>query len=90
METTRRSSKGQVVPPKSVRAAHGWAAGTAFVVDLTPDGVRLRVCARFPRTGLAAVFGSSVKSPDRPRMVAEMDEGIRRTVAKRCRRAVKR
>jgi AbrB family looped-hinge helix DNA binding protein len=89
METTKLSSKGQVVLPKSVREAHGWAAGTEFVVELTPDGVRLRTRAPFPRTELAAVFGS-VRSPDRPRTVGELDEGIRRTVAKRFRRAVKR
>jgi AbrB family looped-hinge helix DNA binding protein len=89
METTKLSSKGQVVLPKSVREAHGWAAGTEFVVESTPDGVRLRTRAPFPRTELAAVFGS-VRSPDLPRTVEEMDEGIRRAFAKHFRRAVKR
>jgi len=58
-------------------------------MEIKSDGVRLRTRAPFPRTELAAVFGS-VRSPDRPATIEEMDQGIRRVVAKRFRRAVKR
>ena len=89
METTRLSSKGQVVLPKSVREAHGWAPGTEFDVELTPDGVRLRARSPFPRTELGDVFGSaSYAGPTRS--LEEMDEGIRAAVARRYRRSVKR
>lgn len=42
METTRLSSKGQVVLPKSVRTAHGWKPGTEFVIEDRDGGVLLR------------------------------------------------
>lgn len=89
METTKLSSKGQVVLPKSVRDAHGWSPGTEFVVESTADGVRLRARAPFPRTELDAVFGS-VQHRGKAKTVSDMDEGIRSAVARRFRRAVNR
>ena len=43
METTRLSSKGQVILPKSIRASHKWEPGVEFAVEDTPDGVRVTV-----------------------------------------------
>jgi AbrB family looped-hinge helix DNA binding protein len=89
METTKLSSKGQVVLPKSVRDEHGWAPGTEFEVESTADGVRLRAKAPFPRTELGQVFESaSYAGP--AKTLEEMNEGIRAAVARRYRRAVKR
>lgn len=42
IETTRLSSKGQIVLPGSIRHARQWQPGTEFVVEETPDGVLLR------------------------------------------------
>jgi AbrB family looped-hinge helix DNA binding protein len=89
METTKLSSKGQVVLPKSVREQHGWAPGTELVVEAAPDGVRLRAKALFPQTELDQVFGS-VRHSGPAKTVEEMDAGIRTAVARRYRRAVKR
>jgi AbrB family looped-hinge helix DNA binding protein len=89
METTKLSSKGQVVLPKSVREAHGWGPGTEFVVEPTADGVRLRARGSFPRTEVADVFGS-VPTRGPAKTLEEMDAGIRRAVAKHYRRAVQR
>lgn len=89
METTKLSSKGQVVLSKSVREEHGWAPGTEFEVESTADGVRLRAKAPFPRTELAQVFGSAPYAGP-TKTLEEMDEGIRAAVARRYRRAVKR
>ena len=89
METTKLSSKGQVVLPKSVRDEHGWAPGTEFEVESTSDGVRLRAKAPFPRTELAQVFGS-VPYSGPAKTLEEMDQGIRAAVARRYRRVVKR
>lgn len=89
METTRLSSKGQVVLPKSVREAHGWAAGTEFVVESTADGVRLRAKAPFPQTILSQVFGS-VSYAGPAKSLEEMDRGVRAAVGRRYRRGVRR
>jgi AbrB family looped-hinge helix DNA binding protein len=89
METTKLSSKGQVVLPKSVREQHGWGPGTEFVVESTPDGVRLRAKAPFAQTELDHVHGS-VRHSGPAKSLAMMDEGIRSAVARRYRRAIKR
>jgi AbrB family looped-hinge helix DNA binding protein len=89
METTKLSSKGQVVLPKSVRDAHGWGPGTEFLVESTPDGVRLRAKAPFARTQLDEVF-ASVRHAGPPRTLEEMDAGIRAAVARRHRRSARR
>ncbi len=40
--TTRLSTKGQVILPKSVRERRGWKAGEKLVVEDRPEGVLLR------------------------------------------------
>lgn len=57
METTRLSSKGQVIIPKSVRSAHRWEAGLDFQVIDTGDGILLKPKAPFAPTALADVAG---------------------------------
>jgi AbrB family looped-hinge helix DNA binding protein len=86
METTKLSSKGQVVLPKSVRDAHGWGPGTEFVIESTPDGVRLRAKVPFARTQLDQVFGS-VRYAGPAKGLDDMDAGIRSAVARRHRRS---
>lgn len=57
METTRLSSKGQIILPKSVRELHHWSAGMEFVIEDTPDGVMLRPVKSFSPTRLRDVIG---------------------------------
>jgi AbrB family looped-hinge helix DNA binding protein len=57
METTRLSSKGQVILPKSVRQQRNWTAGTEFAVESCGDGVLLRPLKPFARTRLDEVIG---------------------------------
>ena len=57
METTRLSSKGQVVLPRHIRSAHEWEPGVEFSVEDTPDGVLLRPLRPFKATRLQEVFG---------------------------------
>lgn len=40
--TTRVSTRGQVVLPKSIRDQFGWRSGDTLVVEKRPDGVLLR------------------------------------------------
>jgi AbrB family looped-hinge helix DNA binding protein len=89
MGTTKLSSKGQIVLPKSVRQARGWEPGTEFVVEATQDGVHLRVKTPFPRTELDDVFGS-VRHKGRPKSVEQMSDAVKRAAARRYRRAVQR
>jgi AbrB family looped-hinge helix DNA binding protein len=53
METSRQSSKGRVVIPKSVRRAHRWEAGLDCAIIDTGDGILLRPKAPFEPTALA-------------------------------------
>lgn len=57
METTKLSSKGQVIIPKSVRKAHQWAPGTEFTVEDTPQGLLLKPKRLFPETRLEDGLG---------------------------------
>lgn len=75
METTKLSSRGQVVLPASIRASKNWAAGVEFTVESTADGVLLRTITRKPKTPLSQLFGC-IKYTGRPISVEEMDEAI--------------
>ena len=76
METTKLSTNGRLVLPKSVRDAHGWGPGTEFVIESTPGGVRLRVKTPFAPTRLEEVFGS-VRYAGPAVSLQEMGVGIR-------------
>lgn len=75
IETTRLSSKGQVVLPSSIRKAHRWATGTEFVVEETPQGLLLRPMVSATPTRLEDVAGCL--QPRRTRVSqAEMDAAV--------------
>jgi len=57
VETTKLSSKGQVVIPKSLRNTHHWEAGLELMVIDTGDGLLLKPRAPFATTELAEVAG---------------------------------
>lgn len=57
IETTRLSTKGQVILPKTIRDAHGWNPGTEFAVEDTPAGVMLRPAKPFPPSRFEDVAG---------------------------------
>jgi AbrB family looped-hinge helix DNA binding protein len=82
MDTTKLSSKGQVVLPKSVRDQHGWGEGTEFVVESTAHGVLLRPRQAFPATRIDGVFGS-LPYRGKPKSLSDFDAGIRREVRRR-------
>jgi AbrB family looped-hinge helix DNA binding protein len=75
METTRLSSKGQIILPKAVRDSHHWTPGTDFSVEDTGDGVILRPVRTSRPARLADLVGSlSVKGP--ARTLEEIDAAI--------------
>ena len=57
MNTTKLSSKGQVIIPKSVRSAHRWEAGQELVVVDVGDGILLKPKAPFDESTLDEVAG---------------------------------
>jgi AbrB family looped-hinge helix DNA binding protein len=75
METTRLSSKGQIILPKAVRDSHHWAPGTDFSVEDTGDGVFLRPVKATPPTRLEDVVGC-LHAPGPARTIEEMDAAI--------------
>jgi AbrB family looped-hinge helix DNA binding protein len=82
MTTTRVSSKGQIVLPKSVRDARHWRPGTELVVEEVPGGVLLRPAKPFAPTTFDQVRGI-LKYTGRPKTLKEMDEGIKRMIRER-------
>ncbi len=76
METTRLSSKGQIIIPSALRQAHRWQAGMDFLVIDTGDGVLLKPKLAFPVTQLAQVAGmfkGKVKAKSDAQIKAALD-----------------
>lgn len=82
METTKLSSKGQVVLPSSVRAARKWKPGMELAVENRPEGVLLQPLKPFAETRLAQVVGSAgYKGPRKT--LQDMESAILREARKR-------
>jgi AbrB family looped-hinge helix DNA binding protein len=75
METTKLSSKGQVILPAAIRAAHNWQAGLEFTVENTRDGVLLRPVKTHPSVTLNDVLGCTGYK-GKTHSVADMDAAI--------------
>ena len=82
METTRLSTKGQIVVPKRIRSAKAWGAGTEFTVEMHRDGILLKPVARFLRTRLEEVVGC-LQYTGKRKTFAQMDDAIGKTVKDR-------
>jgi AbrB family looped-hinge helix DNA binding protein len=75
MDTTRLSSKGQVIIPKEVRDAKGWREGDELIVEDRPDGVFLRRRKPFKRATLDEVVGiAGYAGP--AKSIEDMDEAV--------------
>ena len=77
METTRLSTKGQIVLPRKLRVARAWGPGTEFTVEETGDGILLRPAGRFPDTDLEDVAGC-LRYKRKPKTNAQMVAAIGR------------
>jgi AbrB family looped-hinge helix DNA binding protein len=82
METTRLSTKGQIILPKNIRTSRAWAPGTEFIVEETGDGILLRPAGRFPTTDLKEVAGS-LRSKRKSKTLGQMRTAIGREVIRR-------
>jgi AbrB family looped-hinge helix DNA binding protein len=79
METTRLSTKGQIILPKSIRSARSWGPGTEFTVEETDGGILLKPKKAFPETKIDDVYGCLYRK-GKAKTLKEMDEGIARAV----------
>jgi AbrB family looped-hinge helix DNA binding protein len=82
VETTRLSSKGQLILPKSVRDARSWEAGTRFIVEEVPEGVLLRPVRPFAAAAFDEVFGC-LKYSGPPKTLLQMKRAIALGVKRR-------
>lgn len=82
METTRLSTKGQVILPKGIRDARAWGPGTEFTVEETGNGILLRPAARFPETGLGDVAGC-LRRDRKAKTLEQMRAAVGREAARR-------
>jgi len=82
MDTTRLSTKGQIILPKNIRSSRAWGPGTRFTVEDTGDGILLRPAGRFPETKLEEVAGC-LRSKRRAKTAEQMRTAIEREVIRR-------
>ena len=82
METTRLSTKGQIILPKNIRTSRAWGPGTEFTVEETGGGILLRPAGRFPSAGLEEVAGC-LRSERKSKAPARMRAAIGREVIRR-------
>jgi AbrB family looped-hinge helix DNA binding protein len=82
VETTKLSSKGQVVLPKSVRDARSWRPGTEFAIEEVPNGVLLRPLRPFTSASFDEVFGC-LKYTGRAKSLRQMEKAIAKGVRAR-------
>lgn len=75
MQTTRLSSKGQIIIPKDVREEMGWRKGDELVVERRDDGVLLRRKKPFKTTTLDEVIGCAGYTGP-PKTIEDMAAGI--------------
>ena len=82
MDSTKLSTKGQLILPKNLRESHAWEPGTEFSVEETADGILLKPLQRFSEVSLDQVAGCLGYMGKR-KTIAQMKEGIRAEVARR-------
>ena len=76
METTRLSSKGQIIIPQSIREAHRWQPGLEFDVIETEQGLLLKPHMPFKTTSVKDLLGCvNYKGPKKS--LNDMEKGIK-------------
>ncbi len=88
MNTTRLSTKGQIVLPGNIRSSRGWKPGTEFTIEETGAGILLRPANRFPRADLNEIAGClrsrpRVEVPVKGKESAETRAAIAREIERR-------
>lgn len=79
METTRLSSKGQVIIPKPLRSAHHWETGQELVVIDMGDGILLKPKTPFPESNIQEV-ASCLRYTEKTKTIEEMEDAIKKGI----------
>ncbi|MBE9169652.1 AbrB/MazE/SpoVT family DNA-binding domain-containing protein [Pleurocapsales cyanobacterium LEGE 06147] len=79
MKTTRMSSKGQVIIPKTLRDAHHWKEGQELIAIDMGDGILLKPKKPFAETTLDNVAGC-LKYQGTPKSLEDMEDAMRQGV----------
>lgn len=82
IQTTKVSTKGQVILPKTIRDARGWYAGTELVVEEAPGGVTLRPLRPSQPSRLEDVAGC-LRYTGRAKALQQMEKVIAKEVKER-------
>ena len=80
MNTTKLSSKGQIIVPKWVREAYNWEPGLEFTVIDTGDGILLKPKRPLPPTTLENVAGC-LAYEGAAKTVEEMETAVQEGIA---------
>ncbi len=75
METTKLSSKGQVIIPKPLRSAHHWETGQELVVIDMGDGILLKPKTPFPESSIKDV-ASCLRYDGKAKTLEDMEDAI--------------
>jgi len=79
MNTTKLSSKGQVIIPKPLRTAHHWESGQELVVIDVGDGILLKPKTPFAESDINEV-ASCLKYNGKAKTLEDMDAAIKRGI----------
>jgi AbrB family looped-hinge helix DNA binding protein len=79
INTTKLSSKGQVIIPKLFRTAHNWEVGQELVVIDIGDGILLKPKTPFNETNIDDV-ASCLKYKGKPKSVDDMNAAIQQKI----------
>ncbi len=79
MNTTKLSSKGQVIIPKPMRTLHHWEAGQELVVVDHGDGILLKPKVPFTETDIEDA-ASCLKYNGKAKTLEEMQAAISKSV----------
>jgi len=76
VETTKLSSKGQVIIPKPLRSAHHWETGQELVVIDMGDGILLKPKTPFPESSIKDV-ASCLRYDGKAKTLEDMEDAIK-------------
>ena len=79
MQTTRVSSKGQVIIPKSIRDAYQLNAGQELEVEIVTQGILLKIKNKRPKSTLNDLIGCTGYQGN-AKTLAEMEDGIQQGI----------